>query len=293
MGSTEKSVNTSSHGLPNSFVTISFARVPLKPGTSSCSVFNASMISSGSTSVRVLATCASFTNDGPSLRHPSRMNSPASILAALISSSVAPFFRSLRAPNTLNTELSVNFHTSALRLSDDELPRFSQPFSRNSPSGTSSMTDSPNISSDADTSTPVASPVLTIPRVRLITPLSLSLASANLPISVQISSSIGHSSSMSSSTISSDSASIASNKAFSSISRRDSNSSFSATVAIATSTLGRLGPCREDPSDAGGTKTPAPDFWTTNPWETLRAEVTQRRVEAGTRMILVSCSTRL
>mmetsp|Transcript_2744 Transcript_2744/g.11287 ORF Transcript_2744/g.11287 Transcript_2744/m.11287 type:complete len:307 (+) Transcript_2744:2173-3093(+) len=124
-GSSEKEEKISSIGLPSSLATISLARDPENPGTSSWRDLRALTNSGLSTSVRVEMTCPSLTNVGPRRRRPSRTNS-----AAATFFSVSPL---LFALSTLITLRSAKPQTSTFRLKDERAPRCSHPFSRTSP----------------------------------------------------------------------------------------------------------------------------------------------------------------
>jgi len=170
-------------------------RSPENPGTLSWRVLSTLVYSGGRTSVRVDTTWPNLTKLGPNINNPLRIKTAASTLAASISSSVAsPFFLIFLGFNTRNTQLSANFHTSALRRMAEELPRASHPSSSNSPSGTGSLgfreAMSLKISSPRSNSLSSLSSSLlrTKPIVPRIKPLILPFARENFPSSTQSSS---------------------------------------------------------------------------------------------------------
>mmetsp|Transcript_20167 Transcript_20167/g.48443 ORF Transcript_20167/g.48443 Transcript_20167/m.48443 type:complete len:234 (-) Transcript_20167:16-717(-) len=137
------------------------------------------------------------------------MNTAASAFASEISPSSAPAFVNFLAFRALNTHFSANFQTSAFRLNALEFPLISHPFSRSSPSGTSSpsIAPEPTITESNDesmSSSPV--PLRTMPIVPRTRFLKLDLVCAYSPSSTHssstgppVSSSTRHSSSRSSS----------------------------------------------------------------------------------------------
>jgi hypothetical protein len=105
-----------------------FAFLPSNAGTLSWRDFKISVYVSGSAcydfKISVL-TCPNLTKLGPNRTSPSRIKVAASIWDTLISAGSV----NLRAANTLNTHLTANIHTLALRRKLDREPRSSHPCS--------------------------------------------------------------------------------------------------------------------------------------------------------------------